>query len=166
MLISVNRYVFVAIVFVATAVWDLLLRVLVNSSKSLGYPIFPIMQPYFSQVGVFQAMLYAGIVGAVAKLTVLLLAEVTRDRYGLYPSLSWSFLSWIAVVSALVGIAMRVAFSGLPYLSTWKPVRALQNTYYQQHWLRTFALDGLSGVLVAAPVLSVFRPDEGPKHRK
>lgn len=159
-MIQINRYLFVVIVFVGSAIWDLLLRILVQTSKKFEYPIFPVMQPYFAKTGVLQAMLYAGIVGAVAKFTVLLLGEITQDQYGLYPSLSWSFLGWIAGVSALVGVAMRVAFAGLPIVSTWTPVRALQSTYYAQHGLLTFILDGLSGILVAAPVLSVFRPNE------
>ena len=97
-------------------------------------------------------MLFAGLAGLMAIVIVLVISQLVDGRYGFSPRKRLAYLGWIALVSAVVGLGMKYTNYAPP----------LAQTYYSQPVWMTFLLDGLSGILVAAPVLLVITPRDPP----
>lgn len=156
-------WAFGSVIFGATGLWDLLLRIVVENSKGLPLisrnlgqgadgSVFPRMQPYFDKQSVGAAMFFAGISGLTAILLVMTVSEIVQGRWGFSPSNTWTYLGWIALISAIVGLGMKYSNYAPP----------LASTYYALPVYVTFLLDALSGVMVAAPVLLVIEPPDPP----
>ena len=137
---GISVWLLVAVVFLVTSLWDNLLRF---SVRYFGW--FPVMKPYFDAHGAFYASFAAGITGAITTALILVLATAGCGGAGLVPQLSVPFLAWTALFSAAVGLVMR-------YTQVFPP---LGTTYYAQPVATTFALDGLSGVMVMVPAIAI-----------
>ena len=135
------RYSTLTLVFVVTALWDVILRMLAQKKlKFLGLEKIgwiDSLEEYFDRHTFLSAALVAGFVGAAAYLVIQL-----RSFSNPYAN-----LLWIAIVSAIVGIPMRN--SGLfPHLKTY---------YYDAHPKITYFSDALSGVVVAVTIFMIRR---------
>jgi hypothetical protein len=148
---SVSPVVFVLATAVVCGFWDIGLRAAVSYGG-----VFPIMKPYFRSYGVLHAAALAAFVAALAMAIVLLASYLAHGNFGLEPKLSLPFVAWVALVSALVGLAMKYSNYAPPLASTY---------YSQPTWL-TFVLDGISGILVSVPVLLVVRPHSSRREGK
>lgn len=162
---KVSIFVFVLIIFVATAVWDVLLRIVVQGTEGQKFAIiarfkflgldsqgrvFPIMRRYFRERSVLAAAFFAGLVGALAVGIVGLLSFIFCDQFGLRPGFKAGYILWVVLVSGLVGLLMK-------YTNYAPPLAA---TYYSQPVYITFFLDCLSGAMVLLPILPFVQPRE------
>ncbi len=124
------------LVFVITAVWDVILRVFSEQKiRILGihkWRWVAALRPYFAKHTVLSAALLAGLAGAIAYACITL--PPFYDTLGPFAS-----LAWILVVSGVLGIPMR--YSGLfPHLKTY---------YYDSlGFLYSLLTDILSGLVV------------------
>lgn len=137
------KYETLVYVFVITAVWDVVLRML--SLKYISFMGVENMawvvnlRPYFEHHTVLSAALIAGFVGAVT-LPAITTTDPFRHRF--------ASLLWVAFVSGVVGILMK--YSGLfPYLTLH---------YYDTvpTWY-SFLSDANSGIVVALTYHILFK---------
>ena len=123
-------------VFVITALWDVVLRLMATGYlHMLGVERMRwvrVLRPYFARHTLLAAASIAGIVGAVT----LPIIVATNP----YPQSQLRSLLWVALISALVGQMMR--YSGLfPHLKRY---------YYDTlGFAYSFTTDAFSGVVVA-----------------
>ena len=124
------------LVFVITAVWDIILRGFAEQKLTLfgihEWRWVVALRPYFEKHTVLSAALLAGFVGAVAYACITLPKFYER----LHPFASFV---WILIVSGGLGIPMR--YSGLfPHLKKY---------YYDTlGFVYSLATDTLSGIIV------------------
>ena len=125
-------------VFIITAVWDIVLRLMVTDRLTMfgveNMKWVRVLKPYFEHHTLLAAALIAGFVGAVTHPLIVWTTPFTpRQRVG--------YGVWVALISGLVGIPMRQ--SGLFPL--------LKKHYYDKlGFAYSFATDAMSGVVVAA----------------
>lgn len=127
-------------VFVVTAIWDVLLRMFSEQKiefmgiETVNWVIA--LRPYFKHHTILSAALIAGFVGAVTSALI----DYTIPKY--FNTSYTSYLTWVAFMSAIVGIPMR--YSGLfPHL---------KKHYYDPLPVTTVFSDALSGVIVALTI--------------
>ena len=142
MMLTTDEYKYMVIAFTITAVWDVILRLFSEEKlqfmkiEKLNWVVA--LRPYFEAHTVLAAALIAGFVGAI---TVLIIHRTTTKAMRKNDLV---YLSWVALVSALVGIPMR--YSGLfPHLKSF---------YYDPLPITTIFSDALSGIVVAATMLA------------
>ena len=128
-----------ATVFVATALWDVVLRDLsvgslrAGSLSSVGW--IRDLRPYFNSHSIVGAAAIAGAVGVLAYSIIRVWS----------PDGLWRYAAWVLFVSVVVGLPMRVP--------GW--FTELQLHYYNLRPLLTLLTDGMSGLIVAVTVIAI-----------
>lgn len=125
-----------AVVFAATAAWDVALRrFALGEWRLLGIERWGWVRdlgPYFSEYTTLEAAVVAGAAGVMAYFPIA--ARLSPDPLRRY--------AWILLVSTAVGLPMRA-----PLGDSW--FASLRKHYYEKRPVLTLATDGLSGVIVA-----------------
>lgn len=125
------------LVFVTTAVWDVVLRYI--SLGTIHIPVVSewewvhVLKPYFKKHTVLGAALLAGAAGAAAQIAMWILPPTTNPAY---------FVFQVAMVSALIGWPM--------YISGLYP--ELKRYYYDKLQGNAVISDALSGIVVMVSI--------------
>lgn len=141
-----NTYRLVVFTFIATALYDVVLRALslynpIPSVKAF-FPFIQYLEPYFMKHTLLAAALIAGFVGATAQVIILYFMKFpTRSSSTNYII---QFLAWTFIASALYGFIMK-ASKLFPYLDEYyyKPLGLFKSLYH----------DGTSGLIVQITLL-------------
>jgi len=141
-----NTYRVIVFTFIATALYDVLLRALslynpIPSVKAF-FPFIQYLEPYFMKHTLLAAALIAGFVGATAQVIILYFMKFpTRSSSAKYII---QFLTWTFIASALYGFIMK-ASKLFPYLDEYyyKPLGLFKSLYH----------DGTSGLIVQITLL-------------
>ena len=141
-----NTYRLVVFTFIATALYDVLLRALslynpIPSVKAF-FPFIQYLEPYFMKHTMLAAALIAGFVGATTQAIILYFMKFpTRSSSAKYII---QFLAWTFIASALYGFIMK-ASKLFPYLDEYyyKPLGLFKSLYH----------DGTSGLIVQITLL-------------
>ena len=141
-----NTYRLVVFTFIATALYDVLLRALslynpIPSVKAF-FPFIQYLEPYFMKHTMLAAALIAGFVGATTQAIILYFMKFpTRSSSAKYII---QFLAWTFIASALYGFIMK-ASKLFPYLEEYyyKPLGLFKSLYH----------DGTSGLIVQTTLL-------------
>lgn len=130
----------IIIIFLITAFWDVILR-LMSEDKIKFFGIenmkwITVLEEYFEKHTILSAALIAGFVGAVTHFIIIKSLDVLNlSGINIYTVLS------VILISGIVGIPMR--YSGLfPHLK--------KHYYDQLGFSYSFATDAFSGIVVAA----------------
>lgn len=130
----------IIIIFLITAFWDVILR-LMSEDKIKFFGIenmkwITVLEEYFEKHTILSAALIAGFVGAVTHFIIIKSLDVLNlSGINIYTVLS------VFLISGIVGIPMR--YSGLfPHLK--------KHYYDQLGFSYSFATDAFSGIVVAA----------------
>ena len=130
----------IIIIFLITAFWDVILR-LMSEDKIKFFGIenmkwVTVLEEYFEKHTILSAALIAGFVGAVTHFIIIKSLDVLNlSGINIYTVLS------VILISGIVGIPMR--YSGLfPHLK--------KHYYDQLGFSYSFATDAFSGIVVAA----------------
>ena len=136
----------IVLTFIATALYDVVLRALslynpIPSVKAF-FPFIQYLEPYFMKHTLLAAALIAGFVGATAQVIILYFMKFpTRSSSAKYII---QFLAWTFIASALYGFIMK-ASKLFPYLEEYyyKPLGLFKSLYH----------DGTSGLIVQTTLL-------------
>lgn len=131
--------------FVITGAWDVILRLFSEKKITFmgieNWKWVRALQPYFQQHTVLAAALIAGFVGAIAY-TIIESVPFQKKLN------SVQYFTWVAFVSAIVGIPMRYS----------KLFPHLEKYYYQPLGFKySMATDGFSGIVVGATMILLSR---------
>jgi hypothetical protein len=124
----------IIITFVATAIYDAILRLLVQKGQFQGLGL----GEYYTDQTLLTVMLTAGIIGAVTQIPIYFIVKAFPDfQYHMVKILLILLTTFI--VSGLAGFVIK--------LTNLFPL--LEETYYKTlGWKKAFLTDGLSGVIV------------------
>ncbi len=124
----------IIITFVATAIYDAILRLLVQKGQFQGLGL----GEYYTDQTLLTVMLTAGIIGAVTQIPIYFIVKAFPDfQYHIVKILLILLTTFI--VSGLAGFVIK--------LTNLFPL--LEETYYKTlGWKKAFLTDGLSGVIV------------------
>ena len=124
----------IIITFVATAIYDAILRLLVEKGQFQGLGL----GEYYTDQTLLTVMLTAGIIGAVTQIPIYFIVKAFPDfQYHIVKILLILLTTFI--VSGLAGFVIK--------LTNLFPL--LEETYYKTlGWKKAFLTDGLSGVIV------------------
>ena len=136
----------IVLTFIATALYDVVLRALslynpIPSVKAF-FPFIQYLEPYFMKHTMLAAALIAGFVGATTQAIILYFMKFpTRSSSAKYII---QFLAWTFIASALYGFIMK-ASKLFPYLDEYyyKPLGLFKSLYH----------DGTSGLIVQITLL-------------
>lgn len=124
----------IIITFVATAIYDAILRLLVQKGQFQGLGL----GEYYTDQTLLTVMLTAGIIGALTQIPIYFVVKAFPDfQYHIVKILLVLLTTFI--ISGLAGFIIK--------LTNLFPL--LEETYYKTlGWKKAFLTDGLSGVIV------------------
>jgi hypothetical protein len=141
-----NTYRLIVLTFIATALYDVVLRKLslynIIPSVKTFFPFIQYLEPYFMKHTMLAAALIAGIVGATTQVIILYFMKFPTRRSSAKYIIQ--FMTWTFIASALYGFIMK--WSKLfPYLEEYyyKPLGLFKSLYH----------DGTSGLIVQFTLL-------------
>jgi hypothetical protein len=132
----------IIITFVATAIYDAILRLLVQKGQLQGLGL----GEYYTDQTLLTVMLTAGIIGALTQIPIYFVVKAFPDfQYHIVKILLVLLTTFI--ISGLAGFIIK--------LTNLFPL--LEETYYKTlGWKKAFLTDGLSGVIVNITLMMLF----------
>ena len=136
------------VTFVITALWDVVLRIMVENydklPKLVKLDFMKYLIPYFQKHTLLAAALIAGFIGATTQSIIVNIQSFPKNLMDIQTILQFLVLSFI--ISALYGFIMK--FSKLfPHL---------EETYYKDlGTVRSMYHDGISGLIVQITIFSL-----------
>ena len=136
------------VTFVITALWDVVLRIMVENydklPKLIKLDFMEYLIPYFQKHTLLAAALIAGFIGATTQYIIVNIQSFPKNLMDIQTILQFLVLSFI--ISALYGFIMK--FSKLfPHL---------EETYYKDlGTVRSMYHDGISGLIVQITIFSL-----------
>tara|TARA_B100000073_G_C23309872_1_gene402222 strand:+ start:41 stop:499 length:459 start_codon:yes stop_codon:yes gene_type:complete len=136
------------VTFVITALWDVVLRIMVENYDKLPEIVkldfMEYLIPYFQKHTLLAAALIAGFIGATTQYIIVMIQSFPKNLSNIQTILQFLVLSF--VISALYGFIMK--FSNLyPHL---------EETYYKDlGTVRSMYHDGISGLIVQITIFGL-----------